>query len=1263
MSDSANSGAGEGQEAVVDLKKVCERELGEISLRREREFDRREDDAVIRKSLIGLALSGGGVRSAAFSLGVLQGLHRYGVLPFIDYLSTVSGGGYAGAYLSSSALRSQATDADEPESDFKFPVADLDGKQSPRMLKFIHGGSYLRKTGVFINRYLTGLFLIWLVVLSGLMAMASLVTYVFRMLDIPTCMDWTTALGFKGDVLRALFPSAVLFGLWALMWAISYFKFGRHATGNIARFFFYMLVASLLVALAALLGTGDISFSGGSSHTSFSMTFRTLIFGGIAASLLPYLTPQRLIQSGTNPRNVGEKYVFWLTTRALAYGVPFLFVAYFARENISHYNDYRDDRLVRSDIRKWEPAAPMWTPFVGNEDVESGNIWFSALRSLRSYDANDKWEQLTRGDRNFRELDQLRNDVENSASRIPEHLASLALPRLESLRSELREILKQESKREFLDLGVETNSENSRIEVLNVLLAMVDFQIQSGWEVRLAASQIDKDELDANSDGLLDNDDPFKRPKQYTEISLWNRWWHFLAYAGEQVVGDNKEAAENVFAKIIEARRESREAKAEIVTLMNREIRKPDFYKTFLPSQIFGEPAVAETASDNKDIASASVAAAFERVSELHPKGSTDKKGSRAEEWLGKLRELRVQAESLERTITSPGTTEIPTDNISLQTAVAKDDMDRAVYSINRQLLRAYYGTAIEDRSTVYASVVLEEDQQARWEWFFYSSIVFLIACALVDLNATSWHGFYSTRLASMWIEKTPGLAKGLPLAQLETTSVGRPYHLLTGAVHIRRLHDGAEFTTKRDRFLFSKLYCGSPSTNYIETGQYLDGEYTLEDAVAISGAAVSPVQTDNPLIVALLFLANIRLGQWVPNPGHKRWLPQSLHRLCLSIPFTPWRLLCNKLRSIETRSFCFVTDGGHYENLGIGALLERRCHLIIASDAGQDRDFVFADLTRLIRKAKTENGISLVPMGREELPLALQKLVPDSETRLSRGHFLVVKIRYPDAPDGYLVYLKPTLTGDEPFELRQFHRTQEKFPHDPTSDQFYDADRFDSYRALGLHIASELCQSMTERDKERLAVMDSRRFIEQFIGNFDVGASEDEATASSDDEKSAEQLRRLLAELRSSDAAKHDMARQMLERLGAAAFVAMPDLLRAMLDEHWYVKLSVQRLLYDYPRAALPHLVQVIEKSDEVDLQIAAAEEICEYGSGPYVLDDLSSAIGPLVRLSAAKQVAARAAAARALAVIGKDNAEAQEALERCKSDRSQKVRDACQV
>ncbi len=49
--------------------------------------------------VVGLALSGGGIRSATFCLGFLQSLARHDLLSKIRYLSTVSGGGYIGGFL------------------------------------------------------------------------------------------------------------------------------------------------------------------------------------------------------------------------------------------------------------------------------------------------------------------------------------------------------------------------------------------------------------------------------------------------------------------------------------------------------------------------------------------------------------------------------------------------------------------------------------------------------------------------------------------------------------------------------------------------------------------------------------------------------------------------------------------------------------------------------------------------------------------------------------------------------------------------------------------------------------------------------------------------------------------------------------------------------------------------------------------------------------------------------------------------------------
>lgn len=59
------------------------------------------------RELYGLALSGGGIRSATFNLGLLQALHRLRLLRSFHYLSTVSGGGYVGSFWSAWRARNE----------------------------------------------------------------------------------------------------------------------------------------------------------------------------------------------------------------------------------------------------------------------------------------------------------------------------------------------------------------------------------------------------------------------------------------------------------------------------------------------------------------------------------------------------------------------------------------------------------------------------------------------------------------------------------------------------------------------------------------------------------------------------------------------------------------------------------------------------------------------------------------------------------------------------------------------------------------------------------------------------------------------------------------------------------------------------------------------------------------------------------------------------------------------------------------------------
>ncbi len=390
---------------------------------------------------------------------------------------------------------------------------------------------------------------------------------------------------------------------------------------------------------------------------------------------------------------------------------------------------------------------------------------------------------------------------------------------------------------------------------------------------------------------------------------------------------------------------------------------------------------------------------------------------------------------------------------------------------VNWQLLRTYFGNQLAPKSTIYAANVLQHDQTTRLIWLVGSLVIFLISGSLVNLNATSLQGYYRDGISNVWIDEVPGFGRSIPLTSLDTTSRGAPYHLVNATVHLmgRRLDMDQPVT---DAFLFSRCYCGSKRTGFSPTDEYDDGRYDLPNAIAVSGAAVTPSQVHNPLLAVLLFISNSRLGQWLPNPAYNNRFARTVNKR-LRLPFSPIRLMIGLFQPAERRNHCFVADGGHHENLGLEVLLERRVRTIIVSDVTCDFNYQFEDLVQLHRRIAARLGIRIDGFSERDDFLDLAPLVPDKETRFSRQHVICARIRYPrleylgefgEPMQGLLLYVKPGLTGDEPLDLRSHQEHSPMFPHDTTADQFYDPDRFESYRQLGFHIGQELSKVYQER-------------------------------------------------------------------------------------------------------------------------------------------------------------------------------------------------------
>src|SRR5262249_32936048 len=125
----------------------------------------------------------------------------------------------------------------------------------------------------------------------------------------------------------------------------------------------------------------------------------------------------------------------------------------------------------------------------------------------------------------------------------------------------------------------------------------------------------------------------------------------------------------------------------------------------------------------------------------------------------------------------------------------------------------------------------------------------------------------------------------------------------------------------------------------------------SLGTAMAISGAAASPSQGyhSSPATAFLMTLFNVRLGAWLANPA--RHLKDELQR---SGPaFALWPLASEMFGLADDRGrYLYLSDGGHFENLGVYEMLRRRCRFILVIDADEDRDCLFEDLGNAVRKS-----------------------------------------------------------------------------------------------------------------------------------------------------------------------------------------------------------------------------------------------------------------------------------------------------------------------
>lgn len=341
-----------------------------------------------------------------------------------------------------------------------------------------------------------------------------------------------------------------------------------------------------------------------------------------------------------------------------------------------------------------------------------------------------------------------------------------------------------------------------------------------------------------------------------------------------------------------------------------------------------------------------------------------------------------------------------------------------------------------------------------------------------VDVNLFSLHGFYRNRLTRCYLGATrvgvdevrkPHPFTGfdpkddLPLSQLADQ---QPFHIVNAAMNLTGGEDLAWQTRRAAAFAFTPCHTGFEYWRsdgervgaYRPTELYSANQFTflsapggvlLGNVIATSGAAANPNMGyhTSAALAALMSVFNVRLGRWSGNPLHADAWRKASPR------FGGLPLIQEVFGLLDRRAaFLNVSDGGHFENLGIYELVRRRCRIVVAVDAGCDPDYQFEDLANAIRKCWTDFGT--------RIDIDLAPLRPQGDGKHNPSHFAVGCIRYRNAPEpGILIYIKASLTGDETTDVKQYADGHPSFPHQSTGDQFFDENQFESYRELGRHI------------------------------------------------------------------------------------------------------------------------------------------------------------------------------------------------------------------
>ncbi len=235
----------------------------------------------------------------------------------------------------------------------------------------------------------------------------------------------------------------------------------------------------------------------------------------------------------------------------------------------------------------------------------------------------------------------------------------------------------------------------------------------------------------------------------------------------------------------------------------------------------------------------------------------------------------------------------------------------------------------------------------------------------------------------------------------------------------------------------------------------------TLADAVAISGAALAPVLGRDSKTIGryrlLLALANIRLGVWLPNPYWVRTgVDPSGRREATVLWLNDWLDRSSLFQVVEEAvgtpslysPYLYVTDGGHYDNLGLVEALRRRPDRIIMLDGSGDAEDEFPAMGMAMATARTDLGV--------DVEFDPSPMVRGTRTSPQRAWVRATATYRDTKQTTSIEYLKSVLPAGLSWDLDSYQKRNPGFPATSQKYETFDEFDFEAYRQLGWSIVEE---------------------------------------------------------------------------------------------------------------------------------------------------------------------------------------------------------------